>query len=284
MSLILDALNRADSERKNQQAVPDLTTQHTPLPLMPAVQTRRPLLWLLLALVLGALLIALVLWLWRSGPAAELSAPGGAQVAAAPATPAMPLSTPTIPVSTTVAPTTAAPKTATEPALVAPANTAAPSAEPVPVTAPPSRDVQDLYAAETAAAPAVDASVNELYAAEVAPESASIVDPFAAQPAAVPPAEVVREAARSFDSMTHIQDFNELPWNSKQQIPTISYQRHDYLAGGLSSVVINGQTQGVGNIVATGQFVVVDILVDGVVLKHGNHTFKLRALNGWINM
>jgi general secretion pathway protein B len=40
----------------------------------------------------------------------------------------------------------------------------------------------------------------------------------------------------------------------------------------------------VGNIVATGQFVVQDILVDGVVLKYGDRVFKLRALNGWINM
>jgi general secretion pathway protein B len=30
MSLILDALNRADTERKNQTPVPDLNTQHRP--------------------------------------------------------------------------------------------------------------------------------------------------------------------------------------------------------------------------------------------------------------
>lgn len=276
MSLILDALNRADNERKNQNAVPDLNTVHAAVVVKPEPEKRNVLVWLLLVLLIIALVFAGFLWIGRTEDARSVSVESQLQVVSAPATAVVQSTSVALATSSTAATLSIA-----SAAAIAPEKTVA---RVMPTTAP--HDVNDLYATdETTAAPAVDASVNELYAAETAPESETVVDPFAAQAAiAVPPAEVAREPARSFDNQVQIQDFNELPWNTKQQVPTISYQRHDYLAGGLSSVVINGQTLGVGNIVATGQFVVVDILVDGVVLKQGNNTFKLRALNGWINM
>lgn len=284
MSLILDALNRADNERKNQNAVPDLTTVHAAVLVKPEPEKRNALVWLLLALLIVALVFAAFLWFGRAGDAHHTMPDTQVQVVTAPASAVALLSIAAAPSSIATGQASSAPadtRSIASVAALAPEKTVSGV---VPAIA--SSDVKDLYAPEEASvAPAVDANVNELYAAETVPESETVVDPFAAQAAtAVPLAEVEREPARTFDSQVHIKDFNELPWNTKQQVPTISYQRHDYLAGGLSSVVINGQTVGVGNIVATGQFVVVDILADGVVLKQGNYTFKLRALNGWINM
>ncbi|WP_170941608.1 general secretion pathway protein GspB [Cellvibrio mixtus] len=276
MSLILDALNRADTERKNQTPVPDLNTQHRPLMLEPD-QASRSWIWLVVAGVI-MLLAAVVLWRWLAA--------GDPPPAVAPIVPAVvqvPPTTPAVPVGQSGAATQVAPTMAGNQATTRLASAAAIAPEHNAVAA---NDVKSLYADETAP-PTVEADVNQLYAVEESVGSESVIDPFASVPVtpeAVPPVEVVREPARTFDSMTHIQDFNELPWNTKQKMPTISYQRHDYLAGGISSVVINGQTLGVGNLVTTGQFVVQDILVDGVVLKHGDKVFKLRALNGWINM
>lgn len=282
MSLILDALNRADTERKNQTPVPDLNTLHRPLSLEPDT-TPRPWLWWGAAGVVLAV-VAILVWRW--------SAVGDTPVSPAAATAVeSPHQTASITTQTSISQPVkqaAGAQALSSPQPLSPPATSLTSAVAIKPDnqAVAAADVKNLYAEEIVSATA-DADVSQLYAVEESTGSESVVDPFASLPvaqASLPPADVVREPAHTFDSTTHIQDFNELPWNTKQKMPTISYQRHDYLAGGISSVVINGQTLGVGNIVATGQFVVQDILVDGVVLKHGDRVFKLRALNGWINM
>jgi general secretion pathway protein B len=275
MSLILDALNRAENERKNQNAVPDLNTLHRPQEFNVAPSSRRTLWWVVsVVLVLIAIIITLVVLLRRE-PVAQISI---TRTAPAQQSPVVPSSTSVVAQAPAAEPTpasvvTAVPVVATTPQVVT----------------SPNADINKLYAAENAepAAPA-DTGVNELYAAEAATAAASetIVDPFnPSGDTAVATASIQEQAPpRTFDSIKNIPDFNALPWNMRQQIPTISYARHNYLANGISSVVINNQTSGVGNIIGTGQFVVQDIYVDGVILKHGNAVFKLRALNGWINM
>lgn len=278
MSLILDALNRAEHERKNQNAVPDINTLHRPQALNTESGSRRTLWWAIGAvLVLIAIILALVIVLRQKSGAALVLAPPPVSVAqqatsiqqpATAQTPAASLSSAQSPVASTAA--IAAPAVVTE----------------APRKSVTDADVDKLYAAEDTAAPApISNGVNELYAAEAATTAASetIVDPFnsTGNPATAPQEQA---PPRTFDSIKNIPDFNALPWNMRQKIPTISYARHNYLAGGVSSVVINNQTTGVGNIIGTGQFIVQDIFVDGVVLKHGNAVFKLRALTGWINM
>lgn len=273
MSLILDALNRAENERKNQDAVPDLTTLHRPQELDRSPETRRTLGWIMgVILVLSVTIIVLVVMLRRE-PVAQVS-----ETAAAKPTP---LVTSPEPVVEPITPVPSSP-----PVIV-------PTVEKAPPVAAPSADINNLYAAEESESPEqINTGVSELYAAEAAITAASetIVDPFNA-PASHPLTTMAAVAAptqevspRTFDSIKNIPDFNALPWNMRQRIPTIAYARHNYLANGISSVVINNQTTGVGNIIGNGQFVVQDILVDGVVLKHGNAVFKLRALSGWINM
>lgn len=275
MSLILDALNRAEHERKNQNAVPDLNTFHRPQELTATPGARRTLWWGVgVVLVLIAIIIALVVVLRRE-PAMQVSV---TKTAPAQQSPAVPSPAPIVALTQSVASTSV------------PAATEVPVVETTPAIAtPPNADVNQLYAAQdTDPAAATDTGVNELYAAEAATAAASetIVDPFnPTGDAAIATASIQEQAPpRTFDSIKNIPDFNALPWNMRQQIPTISYARHNYLANGVSSVVINNQTSGVGNIIGTGQFIVQEIFVDGVILKHGNAVFKLRALNGWINM
>lgn len=275
MSLILDALNRAENERKNQNEVPDLTTLHRPMEVEASAYVNRTLWWGVgVVLVLIAIIIVLVIML-RSEPAAPISK---TEIAPAPQSPVIQAPpAPTIEQTREPEPVLAEP-TAAPPAVAIAQQRVVPSA-----------DINKLYAAEdTATSAVVDTGVNELYAAEAAITAASetIVDPFNPSGDSELTSVTGQEQAplRTFDSIKNIPDFNALPWNMRQKIPTISYARHNYLANGISSVVINNQTTGVGNIIGTGQFVVQDIYIDGVVLKHGNAVFKLRALNGWINM
>ncbi len=284
MSLILDALNRADNERKNQDAVPGLNTVH-PAPVMAVAEKPENKLKLYGAISLSVVaLIASIFWFTAepAKPVQNNSVPVDTPVGAPAVTP--------VPQPQTVvaaAPTELANQD--KPVQVAEAKA------PESVIAPkPTAMVEQLYAAPESKPASADPQVNQLYVSEGPAASQSIEDPFAqptvaAQPSLITDTTSIRgvtEAppARTFASLTGVQDFNELPWNTKQQIPTISYQRHNFLAGGVSTVVINGQTLGVGNIASSSQLVVQEIFEDGVVLKRGNVIFKLRALNGWINM
>jgi general secretion pathway protein B len=230
------------------------------------------------ALVLGAIVAVLVVLLRRE-PATPVSTPASMPALVSSSVPSPRVveqpepAAPIVPVSNPVA----------EPESVPTVNAAVPAAD-------PKAAVDKIYATEEAEPQAVaDRGVTELYAAEAATTAAvseTIVDPFNPSGSAETISATGQEPVplRTFDSIKNVPDFNDLPWNMRQKIPTISYARHNYLANGVSSVVINNQTSGVGNIIGTGQFIVQEIYVDGVILKHGNAMFKLRALTGWINM
>lgn len=284
MSLILDALNRADNERKNQDAVPGLTTIH-PAPVMVVEEKSGNKNGLYIAISLSIIaLIASVYWfIGKPKEAVEVNAHISHTQATKP------------PVTNTASSLTQQPEV-NAPAIADVADNQSivedKSAESL-IAAKPTAAVEQLYTAPEAQATSADPQVNELYSAEEPVASESIEDPFPESSAlAGEPTHITNTGRgsmenlplRNFATIINVQDFNELPWNTKQQIPTISYQRHNFLAGGVSTVVINGQTLGVGNIATSSQLVVQEIFEDGVVLKRGNVIFKLRALNGWINM
>jgi general secretion pathway protein B len=279
MSLILDALNRAENERKNQHVVPDLNTSHSTREFNSGSGDRRNLWWILSGVFALVAIIAVLFLLFR--PAALTQSTPEKEVATLQAV------APALKVEQKAA-VTAVAKTAAPSQKVELTPAAVPVVDTPPKTTAPSAAVESLYASEDATpVTTVDSGVNELYAAEAATTaSETIVDPFnGSNDIAVQSAEPVEQAPpRTYESITNIPDFNSLPWNMRQRVPTISYARHNFLAGGISSVVINNQTTGVGNIIGAGQFVVQEIYVDGVVLKHGDIVFKLRALTGWINM
>lgn len=290
MSLILDALNRADNERKNQDTVPGLNTVH-PAPVMVVTEKSGNKNGLYIAISLSIIALAASVYWFIGKPKDAIE--GKVQVDHPQA--AKPSVTKTAP-SLTQQPETKVPAIA-DPAdsqVIADRQSIVEtkSAETL-IASKPTAAVEQLYTAPETQATSADPQVNELYSAEEPAVSESIEEPFpessilSAEPTHITNTGrggMENAPSRNFTTIVNVQDFNELPWNTKQQIPTISYQRHNFLAGGVSTVVINGQTLGVGNIAASSQLVVQEIFEDGVVLKRGNVIFKLRALNGWINM
>ena len=74
----------------------------------------------------------------------------------------------------------------------------------------------------------------------------------------------------------------ELPLSVQGQIPTLMYTEHVYQNSGSKQVVINGKvlterTRIAGNIVIT------KILSDGILLERENREFKIFARSSWIN-
>jgi outer membrane biosynthesis protein TonB len=77
---------------------------------------------------------------------------------------------------------------------------------------------------------------------------------------------------------------SELSQQTKNAIPTVYYQRHEYSGNtGQSAVVLNGKSLKVGGSPVAGMKVR-EILPDSVVLDYRGTQFRLRALNSWINL
>ena len=73
-----------------------------------------------------------------------------------------------------------------------------------------------------------------------------------------------------------------LSQQQKDQIPTIVYTQHIYAEGTAPSVELNGQRLRPGQ--RAGAVTVEDILVDSVILRVNGVSFRLRALNTWVNL
>lgn len=298
MSLILDALNRAEHDRKNKNTVPDINTVHTPVSPTVAQPVAKPtakFVMILIAMSLVAIAIILAVWLFRSSSSSPAAPAPLSQAAVTPQA----VATSQAATSQTVATSRAASETSTpiktQPlAVTPPASVSAPTQTMPPETATTQAvapAIDNLYAEKSADAVVPDASVEKLYEPEIVePISESVVTPF--EPAGQ---DSVADAGtgqlitgptkpqRRYEEI-EVQEFNNLAWNQKQQIPTISYSRHNYLPQNVSTVVINGETLGEGNAFSGGSFVVDEIFVDGVVLSFRGNKFKLRALSGWVNM
>ncbi len=77
---------------------------------------------------------------------------------------------------------------------------------------------------------------------------------------------------------------NGLSQQTKDSIPSIFYERHDYSGRpGQSQVVLNGKELKIGGSPASG-VKVEEILPDSVVLNYRGTRFRLRALNSWVNL
>jgi general secretion pathway protein B len=76
----------------------------------------------------------------------------------------------------------------------------------------------------------------------------------------------------------------DLSQQTKNDIPTLYYHRHDYSSDtNQSSIVINGTTVKAGGSPLPGMKVE-EILPDSVVLNYRGTQFRLRALNSWVNL
>ncbi len=295
MSLILDALNRSERERRTDDDVPNLATEHYPDSTAPGPSWRLHLLWV--ALIAALLVIGWLVWDRFNGEAATGD-----------------------PIQQAEAPAATAPRV--EPAKPATGDAGeameSPEVEPAPAAAAVTTPVAPASVADTPnpdlAEPAVSEQVTGLYqqgggtaaVAEASPpaeDSAAVPAPSpAAAPASAPPTAIAQPVseesldiealvARAEDELEnarlaeHPSPFlADLSQQKKNQIPTLMYSRHDYSSDSkASSVTINGKTLRSGGNVGGGVRVV-EILPDSVVLSHQGEEFRLRALNSWVNL
>ena len=228
MSLILDALRKADAERQ-QGTVPDLHAQPLNLPAPAVVPTASPLRRAGVMAVLAAVGAVVAAWaLWpRSANPPSVVPPAMAPVAQAGAGPAV---APAAPVVTTAAPAqplvSSAPLSAPSPAVAA-----APTVPPAPVTAPPVTPTAPP--AKPVPAPAVAAPI---------PPVAKAVPPAAA------PAREAREA-----SAAPLPRLEALPPELRAQVPamTVGGSVHSPVPAS-RMLILNGQVLREGDSPAPG--------------------------------
>lgn len=320
MSLILDALNRS---RNDAQQVPGLATSYVPANSPRAGGWRAWLLpgALAVAVVLIIWLLWERSGGQVAPPSAELNSPAAPSAAAiAPASPPAeppaeatraPAPAPT-PATESVPPEGASVASQTSPAMSAPPTDPGAAAAVVVAELPePGIDTQPDSAAMTledsgAVSDTASASVAALYRQQqlaqrevpiAGSEAAVPVGSAAAEPAA-PDSRTVQEQQIDIEEMLQMAEdelenirlaehpapfLSALSQQTKDTIPTLLYQAHDYTGSKADSfVLINGKKLKQGD---SSKGVRVDeVLPDSVVLSFQGTQFRLRALNSWVNL
>lgn len=86
----------------------------------------------------------------------------------------------------------------------------------------------------------------------------------------------------SINQFANLPEIHDLPPQILNKIPSLNYSEHNFNQTG-GSVKINGQIKHINEQVA--DTVVIDkILEDGMILHVETYMFKMRALNSWVNM
>lgn len=266
MSLILDALNRADRERSEQQLSPSLHAAPS-APGDARSQLWRPL--VVIAAVAALAVIAIYFWLPAQRAPAVDSGAASTVLPAPPASTPAPANEPVIPIDS-------------EPPAVAPV-----ADEPMP---PPARTRTAATTAAVDDAPVAKdrdsssrSAIAELYtrpAPAAAPPSA--LPPPAPKP---PPAPQATSPARPTQAMIlqSIPLLASMPANFQKQVPSIEYSIHVYnQEDGSGAVKLNGNMLRVGAELTPGLRVIA-ILPDSTVFDFNGTQFRLSALNSWMN-
>lgn len=270
MSLILDALNRSERERREAGGMPGLHSVHTAVPEPGDAARRRPRLerWLLL-LVVVILSADVLIGRWQDSQGRDgitLGSTAGTHTAASAAPEQRPPD--------------AGSRTGERPAAVA--DTAAT------IGAPASRSTSEK-------AGAGNPEIQALYRGEIlAPRTAAAAPTKskAPSPVAAPADEAVIEellarakvaganAASPYFAVPYITD---LPADLRSRIPTLNYSEHR-LGGSASEyrVRINGILLAAGESLRS-DLVLQGIYPEGIVLNFEGVSFRLEALNRWVN-
>lgn len=90
----------------------------------------------------------------------------------------------------------------------------------------------------------------------------------------------VSTSDNQLDFYGHIGSVRDLPFNAQNNVPTMMYTEHNYKR---KSVTINGKEYKEKSSIAKG-LVIEKVLEDGLILKYQQYTFKMRAYNNWINL
>ncbi len=308
MSLILDALQRAQREPRSRDGVPGVDSLHLPGQ-RETGGWRRALPWIALAVALIA--VAGLLWERRSATAPvdarpavreQPAGPGAASAAVPEATsrPGNPADEPAVgAVPSTGANKRPAPiesSPAVESAVDAP-RVSGPSSTGLPLPEPAVTALYQRSSSATRSPAAAETPVAEEPVAAAPPDGGDapvrqtqrVADAVAeATPPSKPDIEALVAKAESALAQSKLSEhpspfLSELSQVDKDAVPTIYYSRHEYNAQGGATVVLNGQSLAAGEAVGGGVRVE-EILEDSVVLSHHGVEFRLKALNSWVNL
>jgi general secretion pathway protein B len=298
MSLILDALSRAERDRRREEgSAPDLLDDHGPVVRSSAPRLSRPLLGAVVLLVIAGLAVWLVT---RAGPG-NREAPAGA-ARTEPSDAALSPAPAAEPPGSQIAASGAMPRRRGE---SPPATASGAYDPPQPLAAPPGEpisraEIARLYEQrDSAQADAPDGAGASVADAPPARARATDAEPAPAEPG--PEAgeraaarveepvdlERVLRQARAEVAAAALSDhpaplLQTLTKQYRDRVPTLMYLRHDYNPAGASSVLINGETLRVGG--RSRGVEVREILADSVILRFEDREFRLRALNSWVNL
>ena len=84
-------------------------------------------------------------------------------------------------------------------------------------------------------------------------------------------------------ALSGLPQIHALPQSTQRNIPSINYQEHHYQPGGTSWVLLNRERKRAGDRINT-DLRIESIDEDGLILNYRGRSFRLRALNSWINM
>ena len=299
MSMILDAIKRSKESETATDGVPSVDTEHY-VPNEP--NSRLP--WVIAAVSVGLLLTVLLWQVFAPDETAKTAISGNQQsvpdevksetsmASSSTAEGAEPVSTPG----------GSSPSIAAAVSTVAPM-VAAPTADErrgVDIRIPdkPVGGVVAELPARTVTTSGDDERLSALYAAMNEDESPTQAEPeFADSKAAsqdvteseeprIDFVEILERAQREMGSTPLVESsvpmLDSLSQQTKDQIPSLIYNDHDYQELGESSVLMNGQT--VRENQRVGPFVLVEILPDSAILRWRDVEFRLRARNSWINL
>ena len=247
MSLLLDALNKADQERKRNEANPSIHSNHGQAG---DHNTRTVSIVVIAGVVIGiVILLVAIYWLGQRSTVTATQ----------------------VTTTTSAMPQTSTPKTASasQPAI---------NIQPIAPAPTPENPLEEQTSDEDVA------SLYELNTQIPEPEAQAP----AAEPIAITPnnsngnAEPALSTPTSINQFANLPDLHDLPNQVLVKIPSLNYSEHNYNNIG-GSVKINGEIKHANDQLAPG--VVIDkILEDGMILHLENYSFKMRALNSWVNM
>ena len=293
MSLILDALNKADRQRDDQEPVPSLTTYHA-APLKPKLDAGIPR-WMLYS-VLGLLLLVVV-GLGLLLVQGSVGRPPAFPVPVVDVKPSLsPLAEPKVQASELQA---AINKPLQDQRVGGERIDNAPLvSEPEPAISAEVAAIYGQVGVEGVATPEDD--VVDLYGGSISPEKSQreVRAPSVQKPKpAVSPlvddnelqalwlqSQVEGEAIQQkvIDPYAKLPYLHQLPESFQNRIPTLMYQNHIYSAKA-SAVILNGKTYRKGDELAP-SLLIEAVTEEELVLSYLNKPFKLAALSSWVKM
>ena len=292
MSLILDALNKADRQRDDKEPVPNLASYHAEVKANTPEMVPR---WAIFSVIglLFAVVIVLLISLLRSPqnePVSGVSQNAAAPIAHAPTAPmqaeeAQPFKAtqPVVETSARGLPqveshTQLAPEVA---AIYA--NLDAP--EQAPVNAAQVSPVADLYAGGNKnVQPKAErqAATRTAPSAQPRPNAPPLVSDDELQALWLEAQKESDAQPKPVDRYANIPFLHQLPESFQERIPTLLYQNHIF-SPKASAVIVNGNTYKKGDVIAA-DLSVDDITEEALILSYLDKPFKLAALSSWVKM